>query len=190
MQQLRTKIISNNLNFRAISVFWVPILIYFMTSWKFRKARKPWLLGADLCCDQALAILQDRYNPFFSTQTCWYLWLEQGVLMCLVAFKLISKIIKAFFWSVMNRQSEFDWRASFLWEHQILTGLNGLTWTGSGSRKALMMILSNSWGKMLYLQVSYIWQSLQMMVVRWWQLTDYMQLKKPFLNLFMSLLSM
>ena len=71
-------------------------------------------LGADLCCDQALVILQDRYNSIFSTQTCWYLWLEQGVLMCQVAFKLISKINKTGFFLISNEQPVRIWLKSIL----------------------------------------------------------------------------
>ena len=142
-------------------------------------------LGADLCCDQALVILQGRYNPFFSTQTCWYLWLEQGVLMCQVAFKLISKINKTGFLLISNEQPVRIWLKSIL--SLETSNINRPQWLNL-NRKWVQESVNDDCVKWLRQRCCtfkchisdnrYRWK-----IVRWWRLTDWMQLKSPYLNL-------
>ena len=72
IQQQRTK--SNKFNFHAISVFWVPILIYFMTSLKLRKARKPWLSKLMLSL-----IKTHRWKALFVQVLCINCWCDSLV---------------------------------------------------------------------------------------------------------------
>ena len=130
--------------------------------------------------NQALVIFQDRYNSIFSTQTCWYLCWEQGVLICQVAFKLIYKINKTGFLLISNEQPVRTWLTSIL--SLGTSNINRPQWLNL-SRKWVQESANDDCVKWMRQRCctfkchisdnQYKWK-----MVRWRRLTDYMQLEK------------